>query len=1438
MKRKHKKRILAELIILCILFFAWFLIGDKTWIISLWNAFEKDLKYFYKEKPWILWLITTIIAISAIIIRIILKPKERKVEPIEITLPKPSPLPIFEVKNTKDLGEAANTIPFMENPAVGKFIEIKEKKTWSDVKKEVDFSKLRPIDLSSQHRVFFIIGKAGAGKSTYMLCSLDKSLQNKSWLFNRIVFLNPNPEAYSQWAEALSNYDPEKTILVIDALWRGSDTHEIFKSRCSHLFRLAFEGEKIGERTIGPFKVLITIRKDEYNSLLSQKEFAGIPHTVFCECQITSESLDFEKILRKYLDSYKVPYEIPPYKEKEVIKQLVLKSEGLPFYIRHLFIDLKESGRTFSEKILEECPIGMVNLIWQTIKRRYYIEDDTVIPFLMLLLLNTGKYFSSNFLNFVIEKLARKKIKKDVSYKIESLRKTFFQSSSRVVDIEGAQGFTLDSHWKMSLHRGLEQPNDIHSGLQDVVTFYKKISDEQFARLLEKITIDLRTYLQEGFKDKADAFRCVDLAKLSEDSLNDATEIYTKSYSLSKLPKEYINYVRDELYELWISNVWKYRADPRHNPQDVIKCYKNAFDRLGVRSHLKQLSAYAYYLQTHVLPKCRYGTPEFQQWKEKIGNLHDEVIKGQLEQGIKDPISYQTLALFYEDVGEDEKAEKAFQESLKITPLHIPTSQAYAIFLKGRGKREWARDRIKALEYYKKAEEQFKKSIEILEDKKKELVPKEIEKYEKRLLNAYALFLIDKTEWEREFDKRIKIDGEVDELFNELLRKYPDHGQSINAYSRFLMGYGKILPQYKDGKNLQKAEKLLKDFIEAERNKKEKELSYYIALHILAIYYYRLKPSFYRERPNLEEVIKLLKESSGSFNPNHNSIAYNELGRLYMIWANILKKRDSTAYNEKMNLAKEAYEKAMEIVPENQQSAIHLSKVYFNYAFYFKYMGQAEQSEKYIQKALEVTKKFAYIPFGYYYSLTALGDEILKDHDPDMGIRVFTEAKKLGECLQIKPWYAIYKLGEIYKEKQDIDQALEHYLQSAQLENTSEGWGTRRDSIKQLMEDYNIKKDEQPALYEKCIKARIYCSKKAYELNPNDYKNCGDYGEDLSKMGEFTEAISILEKGANLIVQDSKLAEDEKRKKLNWLYQEIGYCYRDRRDYQKAEEFFDKSADTEDSGIGYFKHTDRMFDLEKYEKAVISFHKFIEKFPSSEEEKKKDIFYDLPKILQKIAMSYEKLPKEDESILAWKDYADVYFYSKPQSDNRVYGIIGNKLKKRGKLLEAREYFIKSIRINPNIPENLRQLGDINQSLKRWQEGMVCYKLAISKESNLRWIEHNKSGYQLCEREHNNQQKLYDASHVEDLIDQGIIEELNSRIDEALEFYEKALVLLSKQELDDRTKALRYRFIADAFWALGRRDDALKLYEEKIKDIVVGQEKIVVEAIIWFISSKS
>jgi hypothetical protein len=251
-----------------------------------------------------------------------------------------------EVKNTKELEKVVNTKPFIEDPLLGKFIkgEAILRRSWSDIKKEVDFSMLQPLNLSDPYRIFIITGKAGMGKTTYMLWRLDELLQSKLRPFKRIIFLNPN--GYESWAEDLFKYKPEETLLVLDAPRRGGDSDEDFKKRCFYLFKLAIgeltaaEG-KTEEGVVGPFKVLITIRDDEYGYLREQREFAPIfenPENYFVY-EITPQKLNLEAILKKYLNSYKIRYEVPSDREKIVMKLLASKSEGKPIYIRYIVTD-------------------------------------------------------------------------------------------------------------------------------------------------------------------------------------------------------------------------------------------------------------------------------------------------------------------------------------------------------------------------------------------------------------------------------------------------------------------------------------------------------------------------------------------------------------------------------------------------------------------------------------------------------------------------------------------------------------------------------------------------------------------------------------------------------------------------------------------------------------------------------------------------------------------------------------------------------------------------------------------------------------------------------------------------------------------------------------------------------------------------------------------
>ena len=1430
MKRKEKKRIVVELIVLIILYCVNYYIY-KGKILPVIGDLPSPIKFIGFISVMLLLLTGKDIT-------------DRIKEWYKPTLPQSiSDKATFEVTNIQELLEVASRYPFLEKPLETK---TKEKKTWCDVEKEIYFSNhIKPIDLSTSHKVFFIIGKQDAGKSTYMLWSLGKYLQERSWPFKKVFFLNPTTP--DQWALDLKEYDPEETLLVIDALYRrsgldtDSDTNdEDFKSRWSSLFKLAFANiitiEDGGdERDIGPFKILATIRDDEYEyikQLVPEKSRKAY----FQKHKIIPE---FRVILERYLEVCNVPY----YKkdlDEELIEQLKLQSIESVSYIRNVAESLKEEKKRFSKDTLMQFPPGTANFIWDTIVKSYYLENDDVIPFLLLLLLKTDKYFSEYLLRFVGKTLGQKGTKGKVLKRIEILIKKYLCPD------ETKTLFTLQSDWKISLLReGLEQSDEISHDYYDIISSYRRIRDEDFNRLCENISEKLKEHLQEGFKDNADILLCIDLAKLklpeSEESLEIATDIYIKHSS--KLPPDIREYVQGELYKLWVSSAWKYRA--KYNDEKVIKkviaCYENAFDRLGVRNDPKQLHAYACYLLERILPNCDYGTTEWQECKEKIEKLYNEVIELKLD----DPISYQALALFYAEVEEEKKAEKTFEDALKVGPTHIPTMQAYAIFLKDRGKRTY--NYREAKDYYERAEKQFIKAIETLNSQKINLSIKEFVEFEKRLLNACASFLIDKTEWIREKDERKKIDAQVDKIFEvDLLKKYSNHGHSITKYSRFLMDFAWILDKYNDWeegerKNLRKARLLLENFISNEEKKPEQELSYFMSLHILALYYYRQKYNtrkypFEKYRQHLQKAEECLKKSSTSFSDRHNSIAYNELGRLYTQWARVIRRINQCDYENKMSSAKAAYEEAISVAPKNRQFSFHLSSVYFNYAFYFQRMDDAAQAEKCIHRALDVVKGF--VPTSSYYSLTNLGTEFLRDEDLDIAERVFIEAKKLKSG-RVNPSYALCKLGDIYAQKKDVKEAVKHYLLSARSENTSEGYGTRRHSIKQLINVCKIRPGN--AYYNKCIRGRIICSKKAYQLEPNFYKNCGDYGEDLLQVGQYHEALPVLQKGLELLSNDEKIEPIEKRRSHNIVFRIMGDCYRCMGDDTKAEEYYDKGVEVENFAISWSRNVKQMYELKIHDKVIDAFQKFVEKYPFVlEDEKEENIFPYLAGILNNVGTSYEKLSIEDKSILAWKDYADVYFYANFENPAHIYGIVGNKLKQK-KPLVARECFIKSFRIDPTIAKNLGQLGEIDESLNKYQEGTLCYKLALDldKATESCWKEYHNRKYQLLKQKYVDSSTFYSSDRIEDLIDQAIMEELESQPEKAFGYYKNALILLNKQEPTDKDKDKDkdlYRFIADAFWSMGDANNSLELYK-KIKDRFEGYQKIVIEAIIWFISRK-
>lgn len=255
-----------------------------------------------------------------------------------------------------------------------------------------------------------------------------------------------------------------------------------------------------------------------------------------------------------------------------------------------------------------------------------------------------------------------------------------------------------------------------------------------------------------------------------------------------------------------------------------------------------------------------------------------------------------------------------------------------------------------------------------------------------------------------------------------------------------------------------------------------------------------------------------------------------------------------------------------------------------------------------------------------------------------------------------------------------------------------------------------------------------------------------------------------------------------------------------------------------------------MFELKKYEGTLIAFKKLVEKFPFSKEEKEK-IFPKVADLLEKIAISYDELQRKDEAAMFWKYYADVSFYFK---NFKTCGSIGNNLmRKYYRLPEARDCFLKSIRIAPDSGQNLSQLGCANYKLQRWEECMIYSSRAFSIKKDPR----EERQYVLCQQEHESNPEVYNFSKIEDLLDMAVIEELRGEKERAIKCCSNAFAMLDEQQFQDEADIPLYKFVGDAFWALGKNDNALEAYK-KVKEIATGYEKMMAEEICYLLKKSS
>jgi hypothetical protein len=224
-----------------------------------------------------------------------------------------------------------------------------------------------------------------------------------------------------------------------------------------------------------------------------------------------------------------------------------------------------------------------------------------------------------------------------------------------------------------------------------------------------------------------------------------------------------------------------------------------------------------------------------------------------------------------------------------------------------------------------------------------------------------------------------------------------------------------------------------------------------------------------------------------------------------MTWADLLKDEEK---NKKNQQAEFFLEKARQI-PPNNSTYYHLSLVHLSLAEYFSRFGPSKQNANNIkrncEKALEFAKKVERFPRYLSGFLLDLGEIVLRA-SPRVALFFYEQVLAL---LHEEEYYFLYlrmaqchlMLAKTEDFEEHINNALDNYVKSANLQNTSDGYKSVRSTIK---EEIKLQLDPwNDSLLKKSIDIMEGCSRKTTVINPRDLTGLADYAEDLIEQGSF-----------------------------------------------------------------------------------------------------------------------------------------------------------------------------------------------------------------------------------------------------------------------------------------------------------------------------------------------
>ena len=498
------------------------------------------------------------------------------------------------------------------------------------------------------------------------------------------------------------------------------------------------------------------------------------------------------------------------------------------------------------------------------------------------------------------------------------------------------------------------------------------------------------------------------------------------------------------------------------------------------------------------------------------------------------------------------------------------------------------------------------------------------------------------------------------------------------------------------------------------------------------------------------------------------------------------------------------YLKAVELDEEDTYSISDI-------AWLYNYLGKCEEGLKYLERLEELGQDDAWTngEFGYCLSRLERYEEAIKKLNH--ALEVEDEEKDIAHIHSL--------LGWSYRQLEDYDKALEHYIQSK--EGRDSAWINdeigycykKKSDLKKALEFYLLaEKYDKNDLERVSEIAWVYSilgeykeglkyTERAVKLGRNDAWINIQYGACLANSNRFQEAIEKLEYALSL----------DEEKDLAFAYSQLGWCYRLLGDYEKALGYHIKSQEEgrNDAWIN-FEIAICYENLNDYEKAL----------------EYALISYELDKdevnVLSEIGWLYNYMGKYEDALPFLLRAQEL-----GRNDEGINTEIAVSLGRSGNVKEAIEKLKKSLTMvdEDNISQKIfinSELawlyGKLEESeLEESQPEEALKYLNVAKELGREdeWI-HSQIGYQLGYNPDKSEEAL---EHFEKAIELGR--------EDAWIFEMKGIILLNLKRYEEALESFKKAYDKDNngwyLYSMGRCLRGLERYEEAIEILLKSRQ---------------